>query len=1342
MSLPILYFDGTYHVSLSLPGVPSQITKAIGVTSSSSFLTPNLDYIINFSKGELGIGDKIKQQMVTKNINDCDSIDQLKIMARSLNVNIPDNVDKFRKPNGKYSFPQSDVKIDNSKDLGGVKALERTIIKSILETQKPWMEVAGLAVSMVAKVEDIVARSAALTFIPSEKPNTNKGGGDRPKALGYNGATELKDALGKLNSLSKKPSISPTGGTNSNNKIPLTNKDPLTSGYEYQVVSTVYSTGEFDPSVDYEYEYIDIKEESDPILDKSFDLNLDTNSLLPTNVIFGIFNSKGEPIGPEEYIKTFQISQNGDITYGNYIDVSLDQGVQGIQKADWVVKSGKWFGSFERMGIVYTWRSRLTGEIKYSSINPGEESSPTTAALWDIQKYTDDKRKDQPILYFTNDQKSDYISLFTNIIDSKFSQTNDLTPDEKVKYKETILSQVDIQQHLENITQYGFIKSLIDNGIVTNDGQEFVLPSSLSGSFKPKKIRFKEKDVWLDPESDYAMKLIKVDSNSKIKIKDVLNKPETEVDILRFVKNTITIEISDKELFDIEIYKTNSGESPVILSTTEVPGRYNSINQFTFDNWNYEGSLTNQSINQGNSYRIKVSRNIPGPFFINKTYDSWKVSNITIEVVKENQNWIYREYTISNKIKSYRSVENGIKTLIDKSIVNVKDGTIIEWIIFNRDFNFGTIINNTRLFPSNNKKSSVVIDYNTIGNNFDTPDLNISISDIDPNQIRIKENNNPFTKVLDPRKITNDHLVTDKLYSNGMYGQSYKTKKQKIDQIFRYMKSEYDTETYYIIEGVLSNQNIQKDSNGNNPTGTQTEYYTIIDALGSIAVFISMLTDIFSKLIPSINRLVSLLQNPSSFVTGIIIDKVGENFQMFSPTFTNKFSQMSALDPSKRKEFVNGSVLQNHVFVDDKGDYKFLLDGAALTKLSLFGASVNFGIDVTKLNPKLIFGIDYPKISDKTLQSFLNKDKLNVPKDDVNVNLNQDDSAKNQIKTTLDGKDVVDEVSIQYSTGVFIKGVNYEYIYITEYVNKLIKEASDLENKGDIDNLRKAIGLYQEAQKSDPENKFLQDKIKDLVDKGSAYSQPIMDFMLNMTTMPLKIISEVLKVVQNTFMNLNLLELPVKIAEFLSFSWLSKILSPTALLKFAGILNFNPGKLTEWTTSINSYPKDHLFDLTEVIDIAFMPKLFSIGNPSLSSPKVTKDQLLALVKQNPGTKYAGILSSFPLELIKSIVCLIENIVNSFLDLFWSILGLEAIIPTPPYLKLCKDLNSNLSPSSIMGLLNGGYLDNVNGKGEYQFAYDILLPNGQNVRDLNRVELQKWVDEHGDFEFEFKFNENI
>ena len=1682
---------GKFHVSLAIPGQESKICKNIGLTANANFLVPTIEYIIQCAiKGDLGIADSIKKNKAVQYLNKCTSPQTLNKLSKSLGVSIEGDPEQYR-INGKYNIPESAVSLSQVSDPVsttassplslttdidlGLKMIEKTIIKSALEQYKPWIEIAKFLIQHIVQIEDIIARTTGIIG-PSAKPKYNAGNSNRPKALGYGGAIEIKKSIAKLESLAKKKpgffeksklqnvgftqSGATFSGIKSSNDSPIGNGDkPTSMKNDYKIISTVYSTGTFIEGIDYEYQYIDIPDDekinTDSLDDTLGSNNIDFNDKgkKPKTIIFGIYDSKGNPINPEDPIRmprynpdgSLSINQ-GQVEFVGNLDVGGEEGIQSIQKAEWILRTGRWYGHFNRKGITYLWRHKNNKNIiKPSASNPQVYNNGWVDGPYEQLFYKDSKNleinrenniiengnisidsryigsideggdPEAPVYYFTTSEKNIYKEIFNDIIDRKFAKATDLSSDEKASYKAQIMSNVDIQSHLESIGSYGFLSSILQNGVtnppinkgLTGGVISTGIPPNMRNSFMPKKIRFNNEDVWIDPESDYEMKIIKVDASSKIKFSDnTANGPqEFEAEILRFVKNSIEITLNGGSTFDVDIIRnTNVNSSsqwqPYIAFQTAIPGRYEGLSKFTIDNWDYKGSdddlsTTNEIRYSGMSMLLRVTSDTPPPFWSSKIVASGDNSVISAYTWTNNGNYIfglvndkwklarYEESTDDDQsLSSWTTQESSIIDINDTVVSKVKvknigssiydNDIIVEWYYNDKwntvppstwqispqfetpntiiDYNvvtsviqesvigdvgqkltgevvnynisgykynntisttqptfgltsspgsgtfiqrykmkimkkkitrefksinydndisefsnlnikFGTQVGRFRLYDgtyayfdkTNNillkweyllfdstkssfsngvtgrktatnidrlplntsEKINWVINYNKIGNNnTDTP-LEITKDTIPPNQIRLKETNNPFGRLLDPRKITNRHLAEDNplidRYSNGMYGHSEADNKQTIEQIYRYMKSEFDVETYYIVEGVLADDNTQtgntpvsSSGSGSSSSGSGSSsvgYYKKSHALGAIKVFISLLSDIFSKLIPAIKRLISLFKNPANFIVEIIKEKLGENTKIFSPEFINDYQQMLDLPKEQRREFVRSSLLRDYVYVNPiDGEHRVLFDGAAIKKLGpLFGVSSTFGIEVKRALPKLIFKIDLANMTSNSLESILKgtAKNNNLSKINTNTSSNQPESTtpisninkSNPVDTTLYGE----EVSIIYSTGKYIEGVQYQYIYVTEYVSRLIKEGDELAESNDPEKMNLAFSKYDEALKSDPNNELIKDRISNLMNKIPNYVQPIMEFLLSLVSAPLKLVADVVQFIMDFFTKLKLPKLQTDVPKFLSFTWLIKegeygwsnlkggFFTPGVIFKAFGldVLPISIPVITppDWTQAAGIFstylsgaipdmpglkkttippgmpvvnqPPGPLSNFNNAMSLAFFPfmkkptvnnTVFPVGASNLS-----KHHILTWFKKNPRVDYQKfkLVGTPPiLELVTQLICFIEAIINSIIDLFWAILGLEVLIP-PPHINICKKFKGNMTPQDIMDLLNGtGDSTNTdsNDKPNYDFIYDIKTSDGKILRELNREDLQRWLDENRDYEFEFLFTE--
>ena len=222
MSLPKVFpfysdgINGPHHVSLALPGKKSQIMESIGVTASSLLLVPQIEYIKKFVEGDLGISDTLYKSVITYNFSApqvTQDEEAFRSFAKVCKIDLEEDISKYKK-DGRFVMPNSKIKINPALENIGLKSVEKTILKSIFETQKPYIEITKLITENLAYAEDIVARvmpliSPSPLTAKSEIPNSNSGNTSRPKSMGFGGGKELKDSLSKLETLinDKKPEV-------------------------------------------------------------------------------------------------------------------------------------------------------------------------------------------------------------------------------------------------------------------------------------------------------------------------------------------------------------------------------------------------------------------------------------------------------------------------------------------------------------------------------------------------------------------------------------------------------------------------------------------------------------------------------------------------------------------------------------------------------------------------------------------------------------------------------------------------------------------------------------------------------------------------------------------------------------------------------------------------------------------------------------------------------------------------------------------------------------------------------------------------------------------------------
>lgn len=643
--------------------------------------------------------------------------------------------------------------------------------------------------------------------------------------------------------------------------------------------------------------------------------------------------------------------------------------------------------------------------------------------------------------------------------------------------------------------------------------------------------------------------------------------------------------------------------------------------------------------------------------------------------------------------------------------------------------------------------------------------IKVTPSSVKPEEVDEILINGVPSGILDPSKLTNQSLQKNGRFSNGKYGHGSEEEPQEVDTVSRFMSTETDTDVYYIIEGVLMEEDGEDtektDPNANQNKSDSNKWYRLPHAVGVFKVFVNILVKIFSKLVPAASQLISLFGSPASFVTDIIISKLGEFFGPLSPDSTRKLKtslNTSANQFNSKGEFLKAkkrpikeSKLNNFVFVGDDGGLTTIIDGTALIPFVIFGKDLSFGLDlkmgeIIKRPPvKLIF----PDINIKSLKDNLQslkppfKDKTNrnelIPSLSNGGLSSEEAFRKTDTSYPFDTQpnNLRDSVSIKYSTGEYIPGVNYNYIYINEDVQNLLKEVDELVKKGDDESIVKSNLLINKALELDPENKYIQNKKKDLkglLDKIGANTQPLLKLVLGIVTTPIKIIAGIVEYILDFFKSLsNPFTLPNKMTEFLSFKWIVDFFTPKFLLDMIGI-KFDPLKISDWISKAFAKKDDgawlldgsvEIDDISEIINIAFIkpPPIYTVG----------------MLRANPNI--------FSL-ILKPILCFIEKIINSIIKFIWAVLGIEAIIKVPQ-IKLCDD---NLSPEELSELINNDNVDDllnpdentqngINGNGDTkldQFVYEIKLPNGEIVRKPNLEELNKFIQENEGFNFEKNF----
>lgn len=1082
--------QGPSHVSLALPGIPSEISKGIGSESQALLLVPNLDFLGKFIQGDIGIGDTAIKAFLQSQINTLGSLlpktppippvptppnieipkppavptppnlpntgkagqsvtgaaaeaanaaekaakatDKLnnvqvpklpsmekydekviKAMAESFSMNIPD-ISKLRDASGKIKVQLPDVTVPFAFNDLGIKSIEKATLQSIFETQKPYVEIIKTILNALVSIEDIIARVMPLLALnpltsKSEKPIVNGGGEKRTKSIGFQNGVDFKKVLAELDAITKSGNdiqIDKDGNFKISKKPkPANVKSGLSESSlgekvsNYTLYSVRYSTGVFDPSIDYKFEYIYIPADEFPSAEfapAQAEADNPYDKYKPKRIILGLFKSDGTPLNPKEKIKTITVNGN---------TVGLAESKYNV--ADWVYKSNKWkfrgddyiwpsFGEGSTEPI-FVWEGPL-GITKRSKTSPGEKYSIKKYEKGDknlINTDLDAVVGDPVIARFDAADVTEFLNYFGDFIDSKTKTTKELTEAEKKELKRDILSKLDVQSHLQNVYLYG-------SGRVSV--YKPALPKLMNKSFKPYQIINEEAAndpnlpgdglIWVDPEADYDLKVIRIDPTTLVDYTNPKGEPVVSAQVRSFVKNKTVFTVKGVEKFNVELKKNGA------LQETKT-----SVSQYILENWNYESS--SRSVSLTNEYSIslwsksptgRISELIGGStkFKMSQANSLTKHGDYEIEITKKGDDWHYAELQNGNT----RAFTDGVKKLGDGSLVSVINKKIDKWFI---TFNLKLTLTDLPSFgtekqfvmdPSSPKEDLGVVTGTTILG-YSQANYTSTTTKLPQNQVKVSGKTEDIIITADA--IDNDFLAADKLFSEGFYGNGTEESPQTVGVIKRFAKTEIDTESYYLIEGVLLGESKKADASGDDGS----RWYRLPHAIGAIIPFLKFLVDLGMKLFPNIAKFLKLMKDPTAFITDIIKDKVGEAFSILSEEAFDKFKRTKEI-MDKRQETIekfgksgyvddikknfDASPLNNHVAVDRfnlkrPGDFKFIFDGTAMIPFDIFGVSMPFGLEFKMSN--LV-----PKLPDFQMPEIPKPPTISTPNIDVSASTN------------------------------------------------------------------------------------------------------------------------------------------------------------------------------------------------------------------------------------------------------------------------------------------------------------------------------------------------------------------
>lgn len=582
-------------------------------------------------------------------------------------------------------------------------------------------------------------------------------------------------------------------------------------------------------------------------------------------------------------------------------------------------------------------------------------------------------------------------------------------------------------------------------------------------------------------------------------------------------------------------------------------------------------------------------------------------------------------------------------------------------------------------------------------------------------------------------------ILDEKDYSNSYLKDGYNIRvdgnSKRVQTIPKFLLDEnhttstqyHDKTVTYIIEGIRREKpksNTTEVTQPETPEDENKKYYKKGHFFSAIVKFIDAIIDIALDLMPQVKDVYKLFSKPHEFMFDIILEKVGDNFELLSTEIIEKFSSANKItNVNEKAGFVQGdSTLKKFVFIDEEtGKMKFLFDSVAMFDLLGF----NFGMQLTNLVPKFILA-----------DNGGDKESLSTSKKSINGNFN--DSLIGGIEsgnssTRVDNSDVdsssyvYENISVKYSTGEKIEGIDYEYIYITQDVDNLIKKGDELfqvaamsDVNQDLEASIGALQNYNQALERDPNNEVIKDRIKELKDKFRVQLNMTFKFLFDIVSMPIKIAKNILGTVLELFDSITLKTITSEIPDFLTFEWMLDNFKPDFILDILGI-RFNPGLLVEWLTKADNgeYDSEQKFNLDQIMAMPFVQKL----------PEVKIDELLTIAKK-------------PLSVLTQSFKFIQEIITSVIQFILDILNIDKVLSVSDF-NISQYINGDLSPSELQELLDGAGNDILNNsptKVPNNFLYDIKLPSGEVIKGLNKVELDSYIESNSDLKYEYNFKQ--
>lgn len=1281
---------------------------------------PSLEWIRKFSSGQAGIAQSCFDSFMKKT-----------------NVGLDEEISEIF----------TDLAKKNNETLSwGLPAMESTIIRSVFETQKPYIDAIMAVLDGLITLEDVIAVLKGGSNIASLKPKTNK------KSL-YTKMNSIKDDLEDIHG-NAKPTHNSFSDFSFNQKMNGISLDDLLKGYDtkpkivdensfnnydWVTVSSFYSTGKYVENIPYNYTYLDVTDVKPDLNVPPLELPEPINDDNPPTIIFDIWvdklaNNKFERITNPKLLPN-----------------------------DWDI-STKWFGQWDG------WTKTESGFInEYNTY---------------INQLLDDEFDRNEIT--DKSLRAEIKEIFNNSL----PENDELYGQYKAgNFKESIYHDINEDyangsKKYDRITNHTLSKEQIG---------EYWHKEKEQFGYKPRKIN----GNWIDPEIDYHLRLIRVfPENSRTTPNNTIrmgngdnslkkeNKSELSGSnplVYSYGSDTLISEVMPNfdYLVDVNVPNNYTPKGYTISKTARAyPNSERSTDRDIIDKLRKGNTTVTEKVVIGD-YNIRgtvidILRDLENGY-INKSLDNTLQQNFDKLLTLKAKDEVYiptivddLTYNIIAIIR--KKIKKPLFNEVGKSKIYSKISQSMNMLRNNMKTELGNGTTITKKFEDIIEQLGDISSMSTIHvgervivkeigkleeryGKYETKDIWGKVQT--ENNEAMNEIQKAVNKFNDSQGKNNKHsqrILNGESAENIEYIGGNPTVLRTPSRGDSLNETSFiDTGIFYIVEGVYKNRgDFMIDEVGASDSGVsganagtvRESYYKFgkskVRSARSISAAIAKFAQFGASTLPSIitktSQAMSVFKNPFNLIFEIIFEELSETFEAFNPEIPKKFAQLKKINgKEERRKFIQDDpTLRNFIALDSDFNYRFVFDGMGV--MAIFGK--NFGVGIKEIIPSIILednglGAQYcsevpPRRGKDNSGNYDNNgNKINNNKTNPNPLANVDTNNRLLDDTTYE------LVNIEYSTGDYKEGIDYQYYYITldnqALVNKsnaYLEEANRITDKGEQIRLKfLAMEGYQKALVKDPDNIFLNKQLNDISKEDGVQINMIFQFLISIIFIPIKIVICIIEYIIDFFTNLKVRKIPTKIPEFLSFKWILDFFKPSKILSLLG-MELNPELSSEWAVKALTADPTYKFDVSKIFSAPFLGKMPVYGT----------------------SEYPNIINGGPKMLLTmgGVFSFLEKIINEILCFLFNLFNLEKIFPCPK-INLSKFTNETLSNEDINKLLENADYDFLNqtsdlGNDDSAFVYDVTLDNGEIIKDLNRSELQAFVASNTNLRYKYNFDE--